>query len=324
MMKDICVLVEHQRGKIADITFEMLGMGREVADALGYSLNAILLGNNVKGLVSQLGIADNVLLMEHEALSELIPETYLQALNKINDERDSEVVFVGYTNMSMGVGALLSSRLGIPFINYCKNLKVEGGKILATCVLYGGKVEAEVSSSQDKAIFVIYAGTYPADKGRADRSPTIKDISPPSFERKVVFKTYIEPEAGDVDITKQDILIAVGRGIQNKESIALAEELASELGGAVCASRPIIDQGWLPMTRQVGKSGMIVKPKLYLAAGISGAPEHQEGMRGSQFTVAINTDPHAPIFDISRYGIVGDALELLPLLTEAVRKKKGG
>ena len=139
----------------------------------------------------------------------------------------------------------------------------------------------------------------------------------------VRFEEWILPEAGDVDITQQDVLVAVGRGIQQKDNVELAEELAQALGGAVCASRPVVDQGWLPATRQVGKSGMTVKPKLYLALGISGAPEHLEGMKGADLIIAVNTDPKAPIFDVAHYGAEVDVLDLLPALVEAVEAKKG-
>jgi electron transfer flavoprotein alpha subunit len=125
-----------------------------------------------------------------------------------------------------------------------------------------------------------------------------------------------------VDVTQQDVLVSVGRGIQTQDNISLAEELAAALGGAVSASRPVIDQGWLPLTRQVGKSGATVKPKLYLAAGISGAPEHVEGMKGAALIVAVNTDPQAPIFSIAHYGYAGDVLEFLPALTAAVKARK--
>ncbi len=140
----------------------------------------------------------------------------------------------------------------------------------------------------------------------------------------MVFEEMILPDTTDVDITQQDVLVAVGRGIQQQENIELAEELAQALGGAVCASRPIVDQNWLPTTRQVGKSGMIVKPKVYFALGISGAPEHQEGMKGADLIIAVNTDPRAPIFDVAQYGAEIDVLDLLPALTEAVRAGKGG
>ncbi len=141
---------------------------------------------------------------------------------------------------------------------------------------------------------------------------------------RVSLRQYIEPEAGDVDISKEPILIAVGRGIQREDNLELAEELAEALGGEVCASRPVVDQGWLPSTRLVGKSGKKVKPRVYLALGISGAPEHAEAITDSDMIIAINTDPLAPIFDVAQYGIEADMFDLLPVLTEKIQEIKSG
>jgi electron transfer flavoprotein alpha subunit len=141
---------------------------------------------------------------------------------------------------------------------------------------------------------------------------------------RIRFEQWILPAAGDIDITQQPVLVSVGRGIQQKDNIPLAEELAQLLGGAVSASRPVVDQGWLPLTRQVGKSGMTVKPNLYLALGISGAPEHQEGMKDSELIICVNTDAKAPIFDFAHYGAQADAVALIPLLQEAIQAKKRG
>jgi electron transfer flavoprotein alpha subunit len=138
----------------------------------------------------------------------------------------------------------------------------------------------------------------------------------------VRFRSYAEPEAGDVDITREQILVAVGRGIQQEENVALAEELAAALGGAVCGSRPVIDQGWLPVSRQVGASGMTVRPAFYLALGISGTPEHLVGVKDARLIIAINTDARAPIYGAAHYGAVADALEVLPALVETVRRRK--
>jgi electron transfer flavoprotein alpha subunit len=140
---------------------------------------------------------------------------------------------------------------------------------------------------------------------------------------RVTLAQYIEPEAGDVDISKEPILISVGRGIQNEDNIELAEELATALGGVVCSSRPVVDQGWLPTSRMVGKSGQSVKPKLYVAMGISGAPEHVEAITDSEMIIAINTDPNAPIFDIAQYGAEVDMTDLMEVLTELVEDAKG-
>ena len=181
---------------------------------------------------------------------------------------------------------------------------------------------ADVEVSAAPAIFDGASRQFPADcqAGKArSRPPRRRSLESGAIR----FEEFVLPEAGDVDITQQEILVAVGRGIQQKDNIELAEELAAALGGVVSASRPVVDQGWLPATRQVGKSGMTVKPKLYLALGISGVPEHIEGMKGADLVIAVNTDPKAPIFDVLQYGAEVDVLELLPALTEMVRARKG-
>jgi len=180
-----------------------------------------------------------------------------------------------------------------------------------------------VAVQGEPVILGLLPGARAAEKGRSDQKPQIEDVQvtlPDTL--RVQFKKYLEPEAGDVDITKQDVLVSVGRGIQTQDNIALAEELAQALGGAVSGSRPVIDQGWLPLSRQVGKSGAAVKPKLYLALGISGAPEHVEGMRGAEVIIAINTDAHAPIFNVAHYGVVGDLFDIVPPLTEEINKRR--
>jgi electron transfer flavoprotein alpha subunit len=175
---------------------------------------------------------------------------------------------------------------------------------------------------KNKGIISIYPGSFPIESGKTDKAPNIEVFEAKLEEIKCKFSKYIEPEAGDVDITKQDVLVSVGRGIENADNIGMAEDLIALLGGAVCASRPVIDQGWLPLSRQVGKSGMIVKPKLYLALGISGAPEHVEGMKDSELIIAINKDPDAPIFNIAHYGICADINDIIPALMESIKKRK--
>ena len=233
------------------------------------------------------------------------------------------VILIPLTNVSMGIGTLLAGRLGVAAVNFCTNLEVVDGAPRAQCLLYGGKIECLVETAAEPAIFGIGPGVRAADKGRSDRAVAIEDFHAEFARTEAVrFARYIEPEAGDVDITRQDILVAVGRGIQSRDNIELAEELAGQLGGTLCASRPVVDQGWLPLSRQVGKSGCTVKPKLYLALGVSGAPEHVEGMRDSALIVAVNTDAEAPIFNVAHYGLVADALELIPVLSEAVQHRK--
>ncbi len=323
MTSSILVLAEHWRGQVSDITYEVLAHGREAADRLGAPLHAALLGHKVRGLAASLGKADLVLSLDHPALAEPTPDACAQAVSALIEARHPIAVLVPLSNIMLSVGSLVAARLGIPVVNFCKQLTVCDGVLQAQCVLYGGKVEAVVNVAQTPAVLGIYPGGRTPEQGRATQAPPIEDVAVTLPEPCIRLTRYIDPEASDVDITRQNVLIAVGRGIQSRDNVALAEELAAALGGAVCGSRPVIDQGWLQLSRQVGKSGLNVKPKLYIAAGISGAPEHVEGMKNADLIVAINSDAGAPIFDVAHLGIVGDALEVLPALTEAVQARKG-
>jgi electron transfer flavoprotein alpha subunit len=323
MSGSIWVLVEQWRGRVSEVTYETLALGREVADALGVPLVAVLLGSHAKDLAQSLGKADQVLYVDHPLLAETIPQTHADALVQLVRERKPRACIVPLTNVSLGVGTLMGAQLGAPAVNFCKDLRVVDGALEVDCVLYGGKIEARVAAAGEPVILGVWPGVRPADKGRADQAPPVEEVSVVLGGAQAVrLKRYLEPEAGDVDLTQQDVLVAAGRGIQSKENIALVEELAKALGGVVCGSRPVIDQGWLPLSRQVGKSGLTVKPRLYIALGISGAPEHVEGMKDSALIVAVNSDPHAPIFGTAHYGIVADAVETIPVLTAAIAARK--
>jgi electron transfer flavoprotein alpha subunit len=323
MAQEIWVLAEQWKGQISDITYELLALGDELATALGVNLQAVLLGKQVKQLAQSLGKASSVLYVEHDALDAPVPETFAQALASMVRARNPQLVLIPLTNVTFELGSLLAAKLDVPYVNSCKNARLVDGKLRTRSVVYGGKMEALVNPPQPLAILGILPGSRPADQGRAEKAPAVEEARVDALETPAIrLRGYIEPEAGDIDINKQDVLVSVGRGLQNKDNLALAEALAATLGGAVCGSRPVIDQGWLPLSRQVGKSGAVVKPKLYLAAGISGAPEHVEGMKNSDLIFAVNTDPQAPIFNVAHYGATIDVMDLLPALTEAVRSRK--
>jgi electron transfer flavoprotein alpha subunit len=320
MGSDVAVVIEHLEGKVADISFEMLGKGRELAKASGGRVVALLLGQGVKSLAAELGAADVVVLTEHETLAHYTPEAYKQALAGILKARSPRVTLVANTAMGMDLAAGLSGSLGWPLCAYVKDARIADGRLTAVSQIYGGKLFAEAEVEGPAAILSVLTGSFPVEAGKAAGAPEVEEVAPPPLDKvRIRFKRLIQPEAGDVDITRQAVLVSVGRGIQSKDNIPLVEELARALGGALSASRPIVDQGWLPKTRQVGKSGMSVKPKLYVAVGISGAPEHIEGMRGAELIVAINTDPNAPIFNVAHYGVVSDLFDVLPLLTEKIK-----
>jgi electron transfer flavoprotein alpha subunit len=322
MKGSICVVAEQWRGHISEITYEALALGREVADELGVPLTAILTGSNVRDLALTLGAADSVLYVDHPLLAEPVPQPWAAALAQVLADRRPRALLIPLTNVSLGVSTLLAMDLGVAAVNFCKDVKVADGQLRVLCVMYGGKIEATVEAGGEPAILCLWPGARPAEKGRSDRSPVIEQTTVTLEDSGVRLKRYIDPETGDVDLTRQDVLVAVGRGIQSRDNIALAEALAKALGGAVAGSRPVIDQGWLPLARQVGKSGLTVKPKLYVALGISGAPEHVEGMKDSGLIVAINSDARAPIFNVAHYGIVADVVEALPSLTATIEAKR--
>ncbi|GAC1377418.1 MAG: electron transfer flavoprotein subunit alpha/FixB family protein [Ktedonobacteraceae bacterium] len=311
---DVFVIAEHLEGKLSDVTFEMLGKARNLA--LGGRSVAVLLGHEVNGLAEQLGAADQVLYLEDAGLRDFIPERAEQALKALLLDEKPALTMIANTSMGMDLAAALSAALDWPLVAYCSDVHAEGGKIVATSQIYGGKIAVEALSEGASTLVSILAGVFPASEGHADKPASIQTIFGAANKGRVRFKGLTVPEAGDVDITREAFLVSVGRGIGTKDNIEMVEELAESLGAVLSASRPIIDSGWLPKQRQVGKSGLTVKPKLYMAVGISGAPEHLQGMKDAELIIAINSDASAPIFEVADYGIVGDLFDIVPALSE--------
>lgn len=320
MSNDILVVAEHLGGELSDITFEMLGTAKALTGAGGGDLIVALIGGDA-GMAGELGAANTVVLVEGDGIDNFNPEVYNAALDAVVEEKSPRLVMVGYTSMGMDLASTLAVKRDLPHATFCLDVEV-GDTIVATSQCYGGKINVTSDLGSGPAVVSVLSGAAPADAGRAQGSPAIETLAAPTTAGKVRFKQLIEPEAGDVDITAQEILVAIGRGIGSKDDIEVAEELADELDAAVAGSRPLIDAGWLPKTRQVGKSGLKVSPKLYLALGISGAPEHIEGMKGSSTIVAVNSDKQAPIFNIAHYGMVADLFDVCEELTEALQERK--
>jgi electron transfer flavoprotein alpha subunit len=316
LIMDVLVYIEHLNGKIADVSFELLGKGRELADALGGKLDAVVLGGACRDLAAQLGKADRVVCVG--GLGEFNPSAYKNALADVMANRAPRVTLIPYTSMGMELASSVSAAMDLALVSFVNNVAVEDGQIIATASVFGGKMFAEVECD-GAVILAALAGSFSADAGKGAGAPQVEELQAAADGAGIAFKQMIQPEAADVDITKQEILVSVGRGIQSADNLELVEELANALGGAVSSSRPIVDNGWLPKARQVGKSGVTVKPKLYLAVGISGAPEHIEGMKDAGTIIAINTDPHAPIFDVADYGITADLFDVVPALTERIK-----
>jgi len=303
-MSNIYVIVEHFKGQVEDITYEMIGKAKELGD-----VTAVLIG--AKDLAGQLGGASKVICVDDPALAEFNPEAYYKSVDAVVAAGSPDMVLVGNTSMGMDIAAGLSVSRNMPLVAYATS--ISAGSVVSQ--LYGGKMNVE-SSVSGACVISVLAGSFPADAGKGDGSPAVEDMAAPDMSGlSIKFRKLIEPEGGDVDITSQEILVSAGRGIQNADNLPMVEELAAKLGGAVSCSRPIVDNKWLGKTRQVGKSGLKVKPKLYLALGISGAPEHIEGMKDAELIIACNTDPNAPIFEYAHYGCTADLFDLIPALS---------
>ncbi len=324
MTGNVWIVAEHWRGAVSDATYELLALGRGVADSLDVRLEAVLLGHGMRRLADSLGPADTVLYIDHPTLADATGLQASRAVAALASSRQPRAILVPSTNVSWDLLGLLPACLGVPLINFCQEVEVVDGALQVRSLLYGGKMTVTVAAGAGTVVLAILPGTVSAIASQGVTSPAVDDVSVDlPDDPGVHLVEYEEPEAGDVDITQQDVLVAVGRGISSESNLEVAEDLASALGGAVCGSRPVIDQGWLPLARQVGKSGVTVKPRLYVAAGISGAPEHVEGMKDAELIIAVNTDAGAPIFSIAHYGIVDDATDVLEAMAAAIRKRKG-
>lgn len=318
MSQDIFVIIEHLQGQVSEISFVMLAAARQLSQSTGGGVTAVLLGSNAQGLAGNLA-ADKVLYMDSPALAEFTSDAYQAALAGLIQSEAPRVVLFGHSSIGMDVASTLSAKLNLPVVSSCRNFTAEGKFVSQIC---GGKIMAEGDLPAPTALVTMVPGGYKAEQGMG-AGPAVTAIPTPALDGlRVSLKQYIQPDTSDVDITKEKMLVSVGRGIQNKDNIEIANDLAAALGCAVSSSRPVVDQGWLPTTRLVGKSGKHVKPKVYLALGISGAPEHVEGMGESEVIVAVNTDPNAPIFNIAKYGTTVDMFDLVPVLTDKVKQAK--
>lgn len=313
MSNDILVITEHMDGKFSDVSFEMVGKAKELASALGGQAVAVVVGG---GVSSNVFASDSTIHVDEAALSNFNPEAYGKIIEALVKEKSPKVVMFGWTVTGMDVAAWLSARMGAPCVAYAKDVRMEGGALMVSSQAYGGKLMAEVAPEGDMAIVACLAGSFPVEAGQGSTAATTIASPVDLGSLKVKFTEAIKPAGGDVDITAQAKLVSIGRGIGGKENVELAEELAKALGATVSASRPVVDAGWLPRTRQVGKSGLKVKPKLYFMLGISGAPEHLEGMKSAELIIAINTDKKAPIFNVAHYGATADLFEVAEAMLE--------
>lgn len=323
-MSGILVVVEHRKHDIADVSLEMLAKGRQLAEQWGGELLALLVGKDINRYAQEIAAwADKVLAVKDDNSQGSLAEPYQKASSFIIKERKPKLVLIGHSSFGMDLAPALAVELGAPLATDCTDVSLENGSIIVRRSIYNGKVDAIYSFAPLETIVVTgRPGQFAIEAGHTKGD--IEEISFPLKEEIDYkrFQGYIEPEVAEVDITKSGILVSVGRGIKDKENIGMAEELARVLGGDLSGSRPIVDYGWLPSDRQVGLSGKIVKPQLYLALGISGAFQHLVGMKGAETIIAINKDPNAPIFAAAHYGIIDDIFKVVPALTQRISESR--
>jgi len=311
----VLAIAEHRRGALRDVSLELLTAGRHLADETGGELYAAVVSGDVETFAERLNRegVDAVHTVDHgeefnhdvsvqaaEALVEAVDPTYVLAPNSVN---------------GLDYVPALAERLGWPLVTDAVDLDASDG-LTVTRELYSGKAEAELDVAGERAVVTIRPAEWPAAEGTGDATVESLDVDIDESAVRSTVTGFQEVGAGDVDITDADVLVSVGRGIQEEENLDLIFELADALDATVSSSRPIVDNGWLPPDRQVGQSGKVVTPEVYIAIGISGAVQHVAGMKGAETIVAINNDPSAPIFDIADYGIVDDLFDVVPALTE--------
>ncbi len=324
-MKEIIVLAEHRRGELRDVTWEMLSKGRQLAESVGAEIGVALLGKGVNDLAESLKPKVNrVFLIEDERLEFYNSETYEKVLTQLITERKPFLTLIGHTTMGMDFAPSLAAHLKMPLATDCMGIDWKGETFSLTRQLYGGKVNAEVSFlKKEPYIITVRSGAFAVSEKDPFPGEIVSLPSPLTDEGLARrFLQYMEAAAAEVDITQADILVSVGRGIKDPENIPIVKELAEILGGALACSRPVVDKKWLPKGCQVGTSGKTVKPKVYIAIGISGAFQHIAGMKGSGTVIAINKDPRAPIFSVAQYGIVADLFKIVPVLKDKFKEMR--
>jgi electron transfer flavoprotein alpha subunit len=324
----ILVVVEQREDKLNRVSWETLTGAQQLASKESWPLEAAVLGSGVSAVASEIAHkkVSKVYQIESPLLGRYTPDAFTFALKRFIDEKQPRIVLMPHTYQVRDFVPKLAASLGRAVISDCTGFKLQNGKLLFTRQLFQGKFAADVEFTGEPPFFVtLQSGAFRGDQVEEGQSLAPIEIVNTEIPADVVRTKLEEPfkEAKQaVDLTQAEIIVAVGRGIKDQKNIELAKQLADALGGEIAASRPICDSGWLPMERQVGSSGQTVAPKLYLAVGISGAIQHIVGMKGSRTIVAINKDADAPIFEVADYAIIGNLFDILPPLTEEVKKAK--
>jgi electron transfer flavoprotein alpha subunit len=326
MSNGILVFIEHRAGTLNKTSLEAVAAAQSLASQQQQTVSAVVLGADVDSLANEIAAYDlaKVINARNPKLADYTPDGYADGMERVIRQVDPQLVIMPHTYLVRDYAPKLAARFGKSLISDCIRAKVVDGSTVFTRRIFLGKLDADVISDGEAPVFATFqSGAYRPDQAKKGSGAPVEAMDVEVGEIRMTPEAPFQEAKQAVDLTKADIIVAVGRGIKSKDNLALAEKLAEALGGDIAASRPICDAEWLPIDRQIGSSGQTVAPKLYVALGISGAIQHLVGMKNSGTIVAINKDPEAPIFDIADYGIVGDLFEAVPVLTEEIKKIRG-
>ncbi|MCA2004855.1 MAG: electron transfer flavoprotein subunit alpha/FixB family protein [Ignavibacterium sp.] len=321
MAEKILAILEQREGTLKKVSFEAASLARSLANQLGMEAEALVVGNEISNLndLSKYGIG-KVIHLKNQLLTDYSPSAYSDAIASYAKENGTKILVFPNTAMGVDLAPRVAVKLNSGIVMDCMKIEVKDNQIIATRPVYAGKALIDVKLTSDVKIFTIRPNVFKPQL--VDSTSALieeKQIENPNLKSKV---TSFKKSEGKLDVAEADIIVSGGRGMKGPENFHLIEELAEVLGAAVGASRAVVDAGWRPHREQVGQTGKTVSPSLYIACGISGAIQHLAGMSSSKYIVAINKDKDAPIFNVADYGIAGDVFEILPALTEEIKKLK--
>lgn len=327
MSNGILVFIEHRDGVLNKTSLEAIAAAQLLGSTMQEDVTALVLGADAAALAQDMAAYDvvRVINASNAKLGDYTPDGYTDAMEQVVKQLDPHLVVLPHTYLVRDFAPKLAARFGKSLISDCIRAQAADNSITFTRRIFLGKLDADVVADGEAPVFATFqSGAYRPDQARKGSGAPIEEMPIEVGDIRMSPEAPFQEVKQAVDLSKADIIVAVGRGIKSKDNLALAEKLAEALGADLAASRPICDAEWLPIDRQIGSSGQTVAPKLYVALGISGAIQHLVGMKNSGTIVAINKDAEAPIFDIADYGIVGDLFEAVPVLTEEIKKIKAG
>jgi electron transfer flavoprotein alpha subunit len=323
MAKGVMIVAEQREGALRKISLELASTARKLADQSGDEVSALLLGSGVEKLAAELGKygVDKVFVGDNAALEPYVTEAHAAVAAKIIKDSDPAIVLFGASVQGKDLSARVAAKLAAGLATDCTDVKIDGGKLICTRPMYAGKCFGEVAFNVSPAMASLRPNVFPAAENAKAGAVTKVDVAVDAQKSKVL--EVQKDTSGKVDLTEANVIVSGGRGLKGPEGFAILEELAAALKGTVGASRAAVDAGWREQKDQVGQTGKVVSPNLYVACGISGAIQHLAGMSSSKCIVAINKDAEAPIFTKADYGVVDDLFKVVPALTAECKKLVG-